>query len=224
MRWMGGGEGRGVAAELADATGHDLMPSWPSDDGEYVVRRYTRRSPPSVADSIRRRRSSRATAAKNVPWPTRPSSARTSSRSRARPRGSSRRATTIHIAVSPNRPNRPLTSFGLDDRARRPAAAVAVRGVRQLVVLVGVDDHRAADGADRGVEEGRRAGRDRDAIGGRVEVPDAVRVDDEVRQVAGMGAIGIHEAVLRPERVVVRTGGREGWAAGADGMDVDAVE
>ena len=139
-------------------------------------------------------------------------------------RGPSRSATRIHIAVSPKRPSRrPLTSLGLDHRARHAVAAVPGR-LADLVVLAGVDDEGATDRPGGRVEERRRAGRDRDTVRGRVEMPDALGVDDEVGQVAGVGAVRIVEPVLVAERVVVAAGRGERRAAGADRVDVDSME
>ena len=62
-------------------------------------------------------------------------------------------------------------------------------------------------------------------VGRRVQVAVAVGVDDEVRQVAGMRAVRVLEAVLVAERVVVAAGGGEGRRrTDADGVDVDAVQ
>jgi hypothetical protein len=87
-----------------------------------------------------------------------------------------------------------------------------------------MDDQRAADRACGGVEQRRRAVGQRDPVRRRIEVGNTLRVDDEVRQVAGVGARRVEQPVLAGERVIVATGGRERWAARPDRVDVDAVE
>ena len=53
---------------------------------------------------------------------------------------------------------------------------------------------------------------------------DALGVDDQVRQVAGVGAVRIVEPVLVTQRVVMAAGRGERRAAGADRVDVDPVQ
>ena len=162
-----------------------------------------------------------------MPGPIGPSSARTSSRSRTlRVAGPPRSAARTSLAVSANRPNARASSTQpatITPQAIRPPLLPFVASVTWSSSLAWMMN--ALPTAPTVVSK-RVVGPfgQRDPVGGGIEVGDAVRVDDEVRQVARMGAGRVLEPVLPGERVVVAAGRREGRAARADAVDVDAVE
>jgi len=96
--------------------------------------------------------------------------------------------------------------IGDDHRTCDPGATPPVAGVRDLVVLVGVDDERGSIA----VEERRGARGEGDPVGPCLEAPVPGLVDDQVRQVTGVRSIRVLEAVLMRQRVVVAAGAGEG--------------
>ena len=100
-------------------------------------------------------------------------------------------------------------------------SAAAVAGVGDLIVGVGMDDERGAIAVEqRGDARGQG-----DPVGLRIQAALALRVDHEVRQVAGVRPVRVLQAVLTDKRVVVSAGAGEGRAdARPDGMDVDPVQ
>src|SRR5207237_1864859 len=87
----------------------------------------------------------------------------------------------------------------------RDASATGARGIRNLVVSVGMDDQRTSIR----VEQRRRTGCERHPIGGERNGTDATRRNHDVRVVSRVRSPWILEAMFQPHRIVVPAGSRE---------------